>query len=76
MMVRHLSIAELPSDWMVSPVNGAAFRNEIPLFEQLGSVFLQEPLDRARAGFVRADVDIADALRHAVSIVFPSISER
>ena len=74
-MFRHFSIAELPSDWMVSPVNGAAFRNEITLFVQLGSVFLQEPLDRARAGFVRADMDIADALRHPGSIVFPSISE-
>ena len=32
LMFRHFSIAKLPSDWMVSAVNGAAFRNEITLF--------------------------------------------
>jgi hypothetical protein len=33
-------------------------------------VFLQEPLDRGRARFVRTNVDIADALSHSEIIVW------
>src|SRR5436190_2290757 len=75
-MVRHLFAAKRSNEWVVSAVNSTAFRNEITLLQQLDAVFLEEQLDRARTCFVRTDMDIADALRHAASIVFASISER
>jgi hypothetical protein len=73
-MLRHLLVAKIPNEWMVSAVNGTAFRNEITLLLQREPLFLQKALDRARPCFVRTNVDVADSLRHAGSIIFASIS--
>ena len=64
-MVRHILSTELPNDCVVPALIGTALRHEVALLQQLGPIFLQEPLDRAGASFVWSDVDIADAFCHS-----------
>ena len=59
--------AEFPAERVVRAVLDLAFRHEIAILEQFCSVFLQEPLDRASARFVRTNMDVADAFCHAIS---------
>jgi len=63
-MAPHWLPAKLPGNCVVRAAISPAFRHEIAMFQQLRSVFLQEPLDRRRARFVRTNVDVADALCH------------
>ncbi len=62
-MFRQLLPPEVSNDRVVSAMNIAAFRHEITTLQQLRSIFLQKPLDRFRARFVRTYVDIEGALR-------------
>jgi hypothetical protein len=52
---------------MVSAINISTVRHEIAVSPQLRSVLPQEPLDRGRACLVRPDMNVANALCHAVS---------
>lgn len=65
LMFWQLLPAQVSNDRVVPAMNIAAFWDEITTLQQLRSVFLQKPLNRFRARFVRTDVDIANALRHA-----------
>jgi hypothetical protein len=67
-MVRHVLAAELPDDRVVPAMDSPAFRHEIALLQQLRSVFLQEPLNRFSARFVRTDMNIANAPCHWGSV--------
>src|SRR5206468_1387122 len=69
LIISQVLPAELPNEPMVPAVPGPAFRHKIAILEQLHSVLLQEPLDRACAGFVRANVDVANALCHLRTLV-------
>ena len=66
-MAPHWLPAKLPGNCVVRAAISPAFRHEIAILEQFCSVFLQEPLDRASARFVRTNMDVADAFCHAIS---------
>ena len=51
---------------VVGAAFGLALRHEIAVLQQLSAVLLQKPLDRSGARLVWSDVDVADALSHAL----------
>jgi len=69
LVFRQLLSAEVSNDRVVPAMDIAAFRHEITTLQQLRSIFLQEPLNRFRARFVRTDVDIAKTLRHDRTVI-------
>jgi len=64
-VLSHLQPGQLLNQRMVSAASCLALGHEIPVRQQFRPVLLQEPLDRSRARFVRADVDMANTRCHA-----------
>ncbi len=59
--------SQLLSEGVVRAAFCLALWHEIAMLQQLRSILLQEPLDRARARLMWSHVDVANALCHALS---------
>src|SRR6476659_4275761 len=66
-VLSHIEAGQCLSQGVVCAAFCLALGHEITMLQQFRSVLLQKPLDRSRARLMWSDVDIADALSHALS---------
>jgi hypothetical protein len=66
-MLAHIKAGQSLSQRVVCPASCFALGHEITMLQKLRSVLLQKPLDRSRTRLVWSDVDVTDALCHALT---------
>src|SRR5438067_2124806 len=66
-VLSHIEPGQSLSQHVVCPAFCLALGHETTLLQQLRPVLLQKPLDRSRTRLMWSNVDVADALSHALS---------